>query len=74
MICINCGEPVRDYPENEGELVHVDGEWYSCRIAHPEFGIYVFAEAWLARPHPDQALSFDEAEAAGLDGTLRSIG
>lgn len=25
-------------------------------------------------PEPDDALSFDEVEAAGLDGTLRSVG
>jgi hypothetical protein len=29
------------------------------------------ANDWLPPAHPDNALSFDEVEAAGLDGTLR---
>lgn len=33
----------------------------------------VWPPPWPA-PHPDTALSFDEVEAAGLDGTLRFIG
>lgn len=35
---------------------------------------YEIIEAPLLPPYEDDCLSFDEAEAAGVDGTLRSIG
>ena len=63
MICINCGAPVYiDTDDWFEEVRHVDGT-YLCRR--------FVSELWLDPPNPDTILTFDEAEAAGVDGTLR---
>jgi hypothetical protein len=46
-------------------FIEIDYQLTDCDISH--------LGAWPP-PDPDEALSFDECEEAGVDGTLRSIG